>query len=508
MIRYLDSLGYFRPILDTVAPARRIYPGIRTRVVGEQIECTPPSAMDSFPVTPPLPESYLYNAAIPANRAEELVEQFTNNGYPFAKITIDVKSTGQAHSLTVVYHIEADKRYRFAAPRLRGSYSTSQQLLLHDLAIKPGSLFDNRAIGLSLERLESRTYIASATALPVTITTDSSGEGIAVPLVISDRSGLGLDGAAALEARNGETPLINGSIRFNFTNIFRAGEEALLVYTGDRSRQRLDLQFSRPWLLGASFTTDIGGGLEVVSNDFGYLYGNLGIFYEPLLRWQTGVTITAHNVSHNDTTISQGSNTFTGVNLVLKRRRESYADGRWSRELFIATGSGFTRKERTYNRSHIDFSAGVHLPLPHHLALLLRGITGHIISKEPELVAAEMYRVGGKGSLRGYREDEFAFRTVLYGQMEALYYFQSRTAVFIFSDGGIGFTGQPGPGVSYSKLFGYGLGLRIPAGIGMIALEWARNIRDTRSPGRLHVGFTNRFAAATRSSTPLSGIRP
>ena len=497
--RHLDSLGYFHPVIDTTLPLWSLIPGNRATVTGEVIVCNPSSAADSLLLPPPDPETYPYDAAITARRAKELVRVFTDNGHPFASVTVDLRPTGSPDTLMALYHITPENRYRFAAPRLKGTYTTSERLLRHDLAVQAGALFDHRAIVNSIERLESRSYIASVAALPVTVTTDTSGDGITVPFFITDRSGLGLDGAAALEAQTGEAPRINGEVQFNFTNLFHAGEEALLTYTGDRSRQRLDLRFARPWLLGLSFTTDAGGGLEVVSDEFGYLYGKLGFFLEPALWWQTGVNLMAHNVSRKDTTAG-GSNTFTGADLVLIRKGEPPGDGRWSRELSIATGSGFTRKERTYNRSHIDFSAGVHLPLPAHLALQLRGVSGHIISRESNLVAAELYRVGGNRSLRGYREDEFAFRSVLYGQMEVLYYFQAQAAVFLFSDGGLGFTAPPGPDVPYSKLLGYGIGIRIPAGIGMIAIEWARNIRDTRSPGRLHVGFSNRFAAATRTT--------
>ena len=506
VVRFLDSLGYFHPQTDTTRQFWSVTPGTRTIVKAERIACTPSSAADSLSIPPPQNPTYPYDAAVAARRAKELVEVFTGNGYPFASVTVDFRSADTPDSLTAVYYIAAENKYRFAPPRLLGSFTTGRKLLLHDLAIEPGGIFDQRLIGSSIERLMSRSYIASATALPVTLVRDSTGgERVTVPILINDRSGLGLDGAAALEAGNGEPPRINGSVSFNFTNLFHAGEEALLAYTGDRSRQRLDLRFSRPWQVGLTFITDAGGGLEVVSDEFGYLFGDLGFFIEPALRWQTGVTFTAHNVSRKDTAAAQGTTTFTGADLVLVRKGEPWGDGKWSRELTIATGSGFTRKERTYNRSHIDFSAGVHLPLPYHFATLLRGVSGHIISRESNLVAAEMYRAGGNASLRGYREDEFAFRTILYGQTELLYYFQAQAAVFLFCDGGLGFTSPPGLHVPYNRLLGYGLGIRIPAGIGTVAIEWARNIRDTKSPGRLHVGFSNRFAAATRSTSLPTG---
>jgi hypothetical protein len=63
-------------------------------------------------------------------------------------------------------------------------------------------------------------------------------------------------------------------------------------------------------------------------------------------------------------------------------------------------------------------------------------------------------------------------------------------AVYLFSDGGVGFKKPPGPGSDYMLLAGYGLGIKVPSRIGTVTLEWARNIDDTRSPGRIHLRYS------------------
>ena len=70
-----------------------------------------------------------------------------------------------------------------------------------------------------------------------------------------------------------------------------------------------------------------------------------------------------------------------------------------------------------------------------------------------------MYRVGGFASVRGYDDDEFAFRTTVYGQWELLWYFNEEGSVFIFLDGGFGYA----QAVSFTSagrqdLLGYGVG--------------------------------------------------
>jgi hypothetical protein len=111
----------------------------------------------------------------------------------------------------------------------------------------------------------------------------------------------------------------------------------------------------------------------------------------------------------------------------------------------------------------------------------------HMITDEETLVDAEMYRVGGYRTARGYLENEF--RTVAYDQLEVLHYFRARASAYIFCDNGFGSAGSLsrtnwGQRTEY---LGYGLGVRVPAKLGTLTLEWARNLRDTKSLGRIHV---------------------
>jgi hypothetical protein len=311
---------------------------------------------------------------------------------------------------------------------------------------------------------------------------------------------MGLEGAAGLEAGGADKPRFNGNIRFAFTNLFHAGEEASLTYAGDRERQSLDIEYSQPWLFGFPFTANAGGGLEVVSESYGYLFGNAGLFYEPAVRWHAGIIASGNNVSRNTAGgDSLGSGSFGGGDLALIRSPEPYRRDTWSRELAIVTGSGITSKERMYSRSHIDFLAGIHVPLPLRFAALLRGGSGHIITREQSLVAAERYRMGRSIPLRGYMENEYAFRTMVYAQSEVLYYFLPAASGYLFFDGGIGFENDIGLDRTHRNLAGYGIGLRLPAGIGSLDVEWARNISDGRSPGRIHIGFRNSFSSAEKA---------
>jgi len=167
-------------------------------------------------------------------------------------------------------------------------------------------------------------------------------------------------------------------------------------------------------------------------------------------------------------------------------------------EVSMEIGSGVAKKEKNYNRSHVDFSVGAHVPFGGSQAIYSRLVTAHIVSSEKNLLPVELNRIGGYNSIRGYSDNEFAFRTVAFGQLEAIHYFNTNGSVFIFVDGGIGFKEEPTLLKSdYNKLLGYGIGIRIPSRLGMMTLEWARNYQDQKSLGRVHVQFQNDLSRLT-----------
>lgn len=506
IVQFLDSLGYLHWWSDvTRAGAEVFYTGERSLIVAEQIIDNQTSLTeDTTDIITPWVLPRPFDAAVVKARAEELNSVYTQHGYPFAQVTITMDAlpaAGAVHSdsLSIAFRVDPERQYRFAQPQLRGTVTTQKRLLLHDVAITPGALFNSAALDRTREQLVSRSYIASVELLqPVVVTVpgdsiDALHEAILVPIMITDRSGMGLDGAAGLAVEQTRDAAFYGKLSFSFANLFHRGEKAVLGYTGDRDRQQLDIGFMQPWFFNLPFTMRSEGGLEIFRDRYGYLYGKLGMLTELGTQWRAGFDLNMSDLSAaDDTTITAGS--YWGADLSLFYLPGLYRRGVWARELAIQTGSGIARKESLFSRSHIDFLVGGQIPFFTRQALVLRAVSRYLATRETNLAASEMFRVGGTYSLRGYEENAFAFRTVLYGQCEYRYYFQSAAAASVFCDGGIGFTGQVGFNQPWQSMLGYGVGVRLPVKIGTMALEWARNYQDVRSMGRIHVRVQHDFS--------------
>lgn len=512
----LDSLGFFRASFDTQSHNVHIHPGPRSRIDSLIIKSTLPCTVDSI-------QRGLFPRYYEAGEIQELARKvlyfFECRARPFAALSIAIIDTEFTdarnprrlrRSMTVIFNVRENGSYAFAKPLLLGKFKTNVGLIGHDIVSVRGSAFDERKIDESRQRLLTRSYIATVEtgALKIvkdTITPiDSAGRAhifsgsVAIPYSITDNTGLGLDGAIAFQAGQAAKNNLSGIFNVSLNNIFHDGEVGLFSYKGEQDYQRMEVSLSVPYLLGLSLFGSGGFGLEVQQNSYGYLHGELKLLTEWWPYWQWGTELQAHEITKSaDSTapaVSDISSNYEGVDFVVTRRRKSFRAGQFGSDLDFRIGSGLQQSQgMQLNRWHIDINSGAQIPLSLRYAVALRAVGATFITDERDtLQTVELYRTGGYNSVRGYTDNEFAFKTVLYGQLEYLYYFNYNGSVFIFMDAGIGFNENVAIRLpSATKMLGYGIGMRIPVKIGDAAIEWARNYKDTQSWGRIHIAVSN-----------------
>jgi outer membrane protein assembly factor BamA len=495
----LDSLGFFHANYDS--SSGKYSPGHRAVVIAEQII-----------KNDRLSAALLGNASYPRffdagevkRRALFLNKIYTENGYPFASVTIDTKhhsSDSSNDSLTVIYKIDSDQISYFSSAVFKTHHKTSIALLSKFINFKQGEIFDIRKVESSVTRLKSRAFVENASSFAPFLTSDSttsdSAAFVTIPFEVRDRSGLGFEGVAGFESDQDNKPHLKGKAEFSLLNMFHSGESVSFLYQGNDVMQQFDLTVSKPLVINVPLQVGGNFGMELQTNEYGYVYGNLKLLTEFNQFWYSGIGLTYNETSIQSDTIGSGG-TYFGADFLLLKAPEVFSKNTLSSEVAITVGSGIAKKEKNYNRSHVDFSIGAHVPVFQSQAIYSHFVTSHIITNEKTLLPVELNRIGGHNSIRGYADNEFAFRTAVFGQLEVLHYFNTTGSVFILLDGGIGFEDEPKLRQNtYSKLFGYGLGIRIPSKLGLMTLEWARNYQDKKNLGRVHVQFQNDLSRIT-----------
>jgi outer membrane protein assembly factor BamA len=495
----LDSLGFFHATYDSLT--KKYSPGYRAVVIAEQI-----IKNDRLNAAILGTASYprFFDAGEVKRRALLLNKIYTENGYPFASVTIDTKhhsSDSSKDSLTVIYKIDSDQISYFSSAVFKTHNKTSVSLLSKFINFKKGELFDIRKVESSVTRLKSRAFIENASSFAPFLTSDStvsdSAAFVTIPFEVRDRNGLGFEGVAGFESDQDNKPHLQGKAEFSLLNMFHSGESVSFLYQGTDLMQQFDLSVSKPLVINVPLQVGGNFGMELQTDEYGYVYGNLKLLTEFNQFWYSGVGLKYNETSIQSDTIGSGG-TYFGADFLLLKTHDTFSKNTLSSEVEITVGSGIAKKEKSYNRSHVDFSIGAHVPFFQSQAIYSRFVTSHIITNEKTLLPVELNRIGGHNSVRGYADNEFAFRTAVFGQLEVLHYFNTTGSVFILLDGGIGFEDEPKLRQNtYSKLLGYGLGIRIPSKLGLMTLEWARNYQDKKNLGRVHVQFQNDLSRIT-----------
>jgi hypothetical protein len=240
--------------------------------------------------------------------------------------------------------------------------------------------------------------------------------------------------------------------------------------------------------------------MEIVRDEYAFLEGALEGLYELRGPWRAGLG--AHAQENTVSQPADGGPTWHvyGLDLLLDMptawppRR-----GVLSRGMRVRSGvERAYRGEQASMRWRLDVGADLQAPLGRRLALGAHLSSRNVFTDETSLTPAEMYRVGGYRSLRGYPDDYVALRNAACAQVEYLVYLAGEAAAYIFTDGGVGWREGFEHASDPTWMMGYGVGVRLPTRIGSAMLEWGRNIDDRRGFGRIHVRIANRLAQAGR----------
>jgi outer membrane protein insertion porin family len=307
-----------------------------------------------------------------------------------------------------------------------------------------------------------------------------------------------------------EKGYVTGLVNVTLRNLFGTGRAAAIRWQQlDRYSQELELKYLEPWLFGYPF--NITGGLFQRKQDTTYVQRRLdgAVEYLAAEDISAGVFISAEEVIPAENTIPvftvYNSSIFTsGVNLKFDTRNDPYAPIEGI--LFINEYS-FSRKKINgpvqfitpgldtrvnLQRILVSFAGFYELFSRQVIALGLHGreLKGSFFED------SDLFRLGGTNSLRGYRESQFLGSRIFWSNLEYRFLLTPRSYAFLFFDTGY-YLREADPERNILKseefLVGYGGGLSIETGIGILAVSYALGEGESFSEGKIHFGIVNEF---------------
>lgn len=494
--RLLDSLGYFFVRFDTIkGDTIRLSTGPRTTISKIEFVTSVPVAIDSL-LWRPYPRPYdAYEISVLSN---QVLRFCGDHGYPFAEFSLMIISDS-TEKCTLRYTIYSGRMSLNAEPRILGTIKTAPSLIRKDIRIRAKTPYTITAVEQAEARLAARSYIASVKALaPYPISNrllfSADTDTVRTDFVIFDRSAIDFAGALTLASGTGESSRLVGTIEIGLLNGFHYGEEVSVAYRGEKNITLLSISLGVPYLFNSPLFCSGRFGLELKQNDYGFIDGELGASIEWVRDWRIGASANGHEAS---TVIASGTDTtvsvvqYGGIDLFIEKPRAAQRGPVAVHDLLVRTGTGIANADGLLRqRWNVALDMGAQFPTFRQQAIMVRLVSKNLFSDEESLSVAEQYHVGGAKSIRGYFEGEYSFRHVLYGQIESGYFLGLATSLYLFCDAGSGIAGQVSTAFpKRTDMLGYGLGIRVPVRSTLFFLEWARNMNESRSLGRLHFGF-------------------
>lgn len=410
-----------------------------------------------------------------------VLELYHSRGYLFASVGLD--SLARNESLTAWIGISEGKPFRLERYYFVGNKHTRDDALLRLSGLSQTRVLTPQALYAAEQNILRKSYIADCLIEPIN---ENS-------LLIRVKEGkmTYLEGILGLNQIAGKAEL-TGLARLRFLNLWGSDRSVSLNWRKSIQSGELELSYHESGLNRFPLSADLH--LSRVTQDSTWIKSAFETEIYSYHGYQRyGIELTAQGIapgsrrpmlversSINSAGVfwsldsrDQNVNPLKGVEAYLAYRMQNSETGKRWRGAFEADNVNYLSLSRRWVAAF-----GVHL----------RNLD------DPEAAAWSLYRMGGYGSLRGYREDEFNSWRLGWLSLELRYLLSVSSRVYLFWDQGA----MAGDASSYkTDIFAPGLGLKIKTRLGILGIEYALGYRDQGfadfGSGMIHAGLDAAF---------------
>ncbi len=463
---------------------------------------------------------------------EKIIENYENNGYPFAEVSlknIEIKKDNIKAALQVnkgpLYHIDSIRVY--------GKAKIKNSFLQHYLGIFNGSVYDNAKLQKISNLIQQLPFLQEQQQWNVSML----GTGATLNLYLEPKRSSQINvlvGFVPANTVSGKAQ-ITADVHLDLKNSFGSGENILLNWQQLQPQSpRLNLAYSLPYIFNSNFGLQLS--FDLLKKDSSYLQLNgifglqyiisanktFNIFYQSEQDFLLSGGIDTNQVISTKTLPSNidvsSGNIGIGYHFVNTNYRLNPRKGN---ELDVTATAGIKKisknndivnlkdpsdpgfdfnslydsiKPKTY-RVKIVASAAHYFPLGKESTLKTAANIG--LLQSPQNFQNELFRIGGYQLLRGFDEESIYANKYAVFTAEYRYLVGINSFFFGFSD--LGFTQTKFNTTDYSNHFiSGGIGLEFETKFGLLNLSYAVGKRndvkfDIRNSSKIHFGYINYF---------------
>ncbi len=445
-----------------------------------------------------------------------LLSDYENAGYPLASVKVDSLRLDSADRSKLFFALVVNKGPAVILDEIKvtGNTATKDYVVGREARLGKDELYRQEKVDDVRRRLQ-RLQIFSSVSEPELFLKSSPEHAKTVHggllIKVQDENTNNFDGIVGYVPAppTGGSSYLTGNVLVSMRNLFGTGRAATVHWLRESAvTQELELNYFEPWVAGypinagidlfqrkqdsSYVTTRINGRVDLLVSDqfsVGGLLNWISVYPSSSLGYFTVF-------ESNELSLGVDIRYDTRDNLLNPTRGVLYSTSYERGTKYIAGPEQYLSliAERNYvqQRVAVDLETYVSLAVQHVVVLTLHGrqiTSGHIEQ-------SDLYQLGGTNTVRGYRENQFFGSQMVWSNLEYRYLTGRASNFFAFFDAGYfsrpadtlrGISGQQ------ESIYGYGVGMSIETGLGIIRVSYALGKGDTFSTGKIHFGLQNNF---------------
>lgn len=537
LVPLLQAKGYFTASVDTVsydsaAAHLRLYLGRAWRW----------ASIDTRHVDPALLAAVAWNPRNFAHRPldyrqfqarqQGMLDYLENNGYPFARISLDSVSLRDSGEVSAVLKVDKGPVYKIDSIRIYGNAKISNAFLQRYLNIPNGSLYRKDRLQAISKKILELPYVQEQQPWNLTML----GAGSIVNLYLKPKKSSEINALVGFLPSSdpvlGNKILVTGEATVALKNALGNGESIGLNWQQlQAGSPRLNLLFNQPYLFHSPF--GLNATFDLYKQDSSYINVNLVVGAQYSLSANQSGSVFIQEASSSllnvDTLEIIASHTLPatadinavslGVTYDLNTTNYRFNPLKGNELSFLGSAGTKTVKENALiaqlkDPNNPDFNFGslydtvqrhsyqflVKLAAAHYFPLsrastLKLGFNGGVFSS-PKTYRNELFLIGGYRLLRGFDEQSILASQYTVGTLEYRYLVGLNSFLFTFLDAGWAKNDVPGYHLNNTFL-GTGLGMAFETKAGIFNISYALGKRDDTNfnfhDAKIHLGYVSIF---------------
>lgn len=442
----------------------------------------------------------------------ELLKSYESIGLPFAKVSVEdvsIYNDNDGDKIKLRLLVTENSKVKIDKVKIKGNETTKDYVILRELDIPESKVVTSATIQNMKERLD-RLDIFESVSTPKIYTSKSTNES-GLLIEVKEGNTNTFDGILGYIPPSGnEDGYFTGLVNVSFRNLFGTGRKLVAKYQQEvRETQELEFKYFEPYLF--SLPLDVNAAFLQRLQDTTYTRRNLDLKADFLLTEKFTISAVGNyervipsDIANPTFVIADSRVLSSGAELLFDSRdnifipqkgflyRSLYTYG--SKKIYNAAQLQSLGYKDSYTIQRYFANIDFYYSFSKRQTNLLRLFAGEV--KSDKLEDADYFRIGGNKFIRGYRNEQFLASRLAVSNIELRYSISRKGFLFGFFDSGYYF--KPADDVNNFPeqsgfLYGYGLGIRLETGIGVIGVSYALGKDDDILDGKINFGLINDF---------------